>query len=439
MFLEYLNRIWENTNYPFLEVPGGESLCFSQISDVVVTGIEKVQSGDVVALIGDFNGESIACLLRLLAKGAIVAPLTYDTRSRHEYFITESRAQYVFEGSTLTKVIGTQQNRHEMLDILRDRNNPGLILFTTGTTGSPKAILHDFIPFISRYTTPRPPLKAISFLLFDHIGGINTLLHMLFNRGQTVSIKDRSVDSVAKTIKDYAVELLPTTPTFLRMFSLHPDIEKKIGDSLKIISYGTERMDQPTLERLAEQFPMIDFRQTYGMSELGILRIKSKARNSIYMNVGGEGVETKIIDNILRIRAKNRMIGYLNAESPFDQDGWYCTDDVVNQQADGSIAITGRKSDIINIAGLKFFPSEVEIRCLEVRGIRFAKAYGVSNPITGEYLEISIEPDTTDSFQSESQLKDALKSYLSKKLPSYMQPSRIRIEKQRLSHRFKRA
>ena len=125
------------------------------------------------------------------------------------------------------------------------------------------------------------------------------------------------------------------------MLSLYPAIEEKLGNSIKIISYGTERMDQPTLNRLADQFPNVDFRQTYGMSELGILRIKSKARDSLYMSVSGEGVETKIVDNILHIRAENRMLGYLNAPSPFDDEGWYCTKDIVESDEEGFLTITG--------------------------------------------------------------------------------------------------
>ena len=119
-----------------------------------------------------------------------------------------------------------------MLELLRGKEHPGLVLFRMGTTGRPKAILHDLIPLISRYKTPRPPLKVVSFLLFDHIGGINALLHMLFDLGQIVSIKERTVELVAKTIKDYLVELLPTTPTFLRMLSLYSGIEEKLGHSL---------------------------------------------------------------------------------------------------------------------------------------------------------------------------------------------------------------
>ena len=360
MFIDYLREIWSDIDQPFLQVPNGKDLSFKEIDEVCIHGIDKIKKGDVVSLIGDFDAESIATLLNLLARGAVVVPLTNETSAQHDYFIQESRSQYIFEKNNLVNVVSESQQDHPLLDLLRSKGHPGLILFTTGTTGRPKAILHDFIPFISRYKTPRPPLKAISFLLFDHIGGINTLLHMLFNLGKIVSIKERTVESVAQTIKDYSVELLPTTPTFLRMLSLYPAIEENLGNSIKIISYGTERMDQPTLNRLADQFPNVDFRQTYGMSELGILRIKSKARDSLYMSVSGEGVETKIVDNILHIRAENRMLGYLNAPSPFDDEGWYCTKDIVESDEEGYLTITGRDSDVINIGGLKFMPSEVE-------------------------------------------------------------------------------
>ena len=436
MFIDYLRKIWADVDQPFLQVPNGKDLKFKDIDNVTINGLDKIRKGDVVSLIGDFDAESVATLLNLLARGAVVVPLTNDTSGQHDYFIQESRSQYIFEKNNLVNVLSESQEEHPLLDQLRSKENPGLILFTTGTTGRPKAILHDFLPFISRYQTPRPPLKAVSFLLFDHIGGINTLLHMLFNLGQIVSIEHRTVESVAKTIKDYSVELLPTTPTFLRMLSLNPGIEEKLGSSLKIISYGTERMDQPTLKRLVDQFPKVDFRQTYGMSELGILRIKSKARDSLYMSVGGEGVTTRIQDNILYIKAENRMLGYLNADSPFDEDGWYCTKDIVRSDKEGYLTITGRDSDVINIAGLKFMPSEVERECLKIRNVKFAKAIGVSNPITGQYLELNIE--LVDSELPKSEIKEHLLSVLRSKLPKYMIPSRIVFKGLSLSHRFKK-
>ena len=436
MFIDYLREIWAEVDKPFLQVPNGKDLSFKEIDNVSINGIDKIRKGDVVSLIGDFDVESIATLLNLLARGAVVVPLTNETSGQHDYFVQESRSQYIFKKNNLVNVISESQEVHPLFDLLRSKGHPGLILFTTGTTGRPKAILHDFVPFISRYKTPRPSLKAVSFLLFDHIGGINTLLHMLFNLGQIVSIKERTVDFVVKTINDYSVELLPTTPTFLRMLSLYPTIEQKLGSSLKIISYGTERMDQPTLKRLVEQFPEVDFRQTYGMSELGILRIKSKSRDSLYMSVGGEGVETKVENDILYIKADNRMLGYLNASSPFDDEGWYCTKDIVTLDEEGYLTVIGRDSDVINIGGLKFMPSEVERECLKIENIKFAKAHGVSNPITGQYLELRIELNAPE--EDEKQVKEKLISALRLNLPKYMIPSKILISKQNLSHRFKK-
>ena len=435
MIYSKLQTVWESIEYPFLQNSDGKELYFRQLSNIKIDSIDRIREGDVVALIGDFDPETIATLLILLEKGAIVVPLTIETRSQHSYFLQEAHCQHIFEKNKFKASLSTSQKSHRLLDSLRELGHPGLILFTTGTTGRPKAILHDFIPFIARYGTPRPPLKAISFLLFDHIGGLNTLFHMLFNQGQVVSLKERTVEAVVNSLTRYSIQLLPTTPTFLRMMSLHPGIEKRIPISLKIISYGTERMDQPTLSRLCKQFPNIDFRQTYGMSELGILRIKTKARDSLYMKVGGENIETKVVEDILHIRAKNKMLGYLNANSPFDSNGWYCTKDIVDQIDGGYLKIIGRDSEIINIGGLKFMPSEIERECLKDSNVRHAKAVGKFNPITGQHVELFLE---VDRLVDPNELKRSIMVKLKESLPKYMVPSRVHIERLKISHRFKK-
>jgi len=191
-------------------------------------------------------------------------------------------------------------------------------------------------------------------------------------------------------------------------------------------------MDQPTLDVLCKLLPNVDFRQTFGMSELGIVRVKSEARNSLYMKIGGEGIETRVVDSVLEICSKMRMLGYLNAESPFDEDGWYNTKDIVEVR-NGYYRITGRTSEVINVGGLKFMASEVERVALQFEDVELVKAEGKSNPITGEHVELTVQSALDNDID-----KDNFKAYLSSQLPNHMLPKRIKFSSVSVGHRYKR-
>jgi long-chain acyl-CoA synthetase len=428
--LEKLTERWSDIDYPFLVHSSGE-LRFSEIAEQKAVDVSEVKSGDVVALIGDFDPQSILTLLQLIDKNVILVPLTVDTRAQHEYFFESALVDVVIEGEEVKRI--THSIKHEIIESLRSNEHAGLVLFSTGTTGRPKAILHDLTLFMQRFETRRPTLKTINFLLFDHIGGLNTLLHTLFNKGTVVAPKSRSVEDILATCAEHEIEVLPTTPTFLRMMLMSGLIPESVPKSLRIITYGTERMDQPTLDALCELLPNIDFRQTFGMSELGIVRVKSESRDSLFMKVGGEGVKTRVVDNVLEIRSETRMLGYLNAETPFDNEGWYNTKDIVEEQ-DGYYRITGRTSEVINVGGLKFMASEVERVALQYENVELVQAEAKPNPITGQHVELTVQSTTNNEVD-----KTGLKTFLAEQLPNHMMPKRIRVATVNVGHRFKRA
>ena len=148
--------------------------------------------------------------------------------------------------------------------------------------------------------------------------------------------------------------------------------------SLKIISYGTEPMPKSTLALLNEIFPYVKLTQTYGLIELGVMQSKSKDNNSLWFKVGGLGYKTRVVDNMLEIKAESAMLGYLNAPSPFTKDGWFKTGDKVLQKGE-YIKILGRESEIINVGGDKVYPQEVENVILEMEDVKDITVYGEKN------------------------------------------------------------
>ncbi|MEO5669315.1 MAG: AMP-binding protein [Ramlibacter sp.] len=428
--LERLHGIWKDSDQPFL-VYRDTQLKFSQIASEPVAYLRAIKPGDVVALVGDFDPPSILALLHLIDLGAIVMPLTEDTASEHEYFFDSAGVDVVVRNGAVAR--RDHQGTHALVEQLRQAGHAGLVLFSTGTTGRPKAILHDLSLFLKRFETPRPSLRTLSFLLFDHIGGLNTLLHTLFNKGVVIAPPARTIDSVLQTCAEHEVEVLPTTPTFLRMMLMAGAVPDKVPPCLKVITYGTERMDQPTLDAMCSLLPAVDFRQTFGMSELGIVRVSSESRNSLFMKVGGEGVETRVVNGVLQIRSRSRMLGYLNASSPFDAEGWYDTKDVVDEK-DGFYRVVGRTSDVINVGGLKFMASEVERVALTYPGVSLVKVSSKPNPITGQHVELTVQPVAGGEFN-----KEGLKPFLESHLQPHMVPRRIRTEIVSIGHRFKKA
>jgi acyl-CoA synthetase (AMP-forming)/AMP-acid ligase II len=428
--LDSLCEIWGDSDSPCL-IYNGSELRFSDITSKEHIDLSLIRNGDIVALIGDFDPLSIQTLLRLIELNVILVPLTLETIHEHEYFFETALVDVIISNNIVTR--RSHDHKNNLVERLRAKNHAGLIAFSTGTTGRPKAILHDLTIFLRRFQTPRPGYRTLSFLLFDHVGGINTLLHTLFNKGVVIAPESRGVESILAVCGKYKVEVLPTTPTFLRIMLMSGAVPKMVPDSLKVITYGTERMDQSTLSDFCKLLPHVDFRQTYGISELGVLRVKSLARDSLFMKIGGEGVETKVKDGVLQIRSESRMLGYLNASEPFDHEGWYNTNDIV-ESVDGFYRVVGRVGDVINVGGLKFMASEVEQVAMSYPDVSLVKVTSKQNPITGQHVEITVQPTFAGAVD-----EHLFMAYLKEKLQPHMVPKRVRIGGVEVGHRFKRS
>lgn len=354
-----------------------------------------VVPGERVGLVTGCQVDACALLLALVDAGCIVVPLPDDDQAAFdERLATAGASRLITVASTGPISPQTTQcatlPEHEVSQALFaplvEQGHAGFVIFTSGSTGRSKAVLLDFERMTHRHRERvRGSCRTLLFLKLDHIGGLNTLFSVLFNGGAIITCPTRDARSICACIEAHAVELLPTTPSFLTMLLMSRVHSEYDLSSLKIITYGTEVMPASTLSALHRTFPEVTLKQTYGLSELGILSTQSKDSSSKWMKIGGAGVGLEVRNGLLWVRSDAAMLGYLNAPSPFDAHGWYNTGDRVEVDGD-YYQILGRESDVINVAGEKVFPGEIESFLLTLDNVKDVLVRQKRSPIVGQMV-----------------------------------------------------
>jgi len=398
----------------------------------------QIKPGTVVALEGDFSPNSITLLLALIEKECIVVPLTNTSNKNENRLFEIAQVEFVFrvdEKDVITFNNVSKRSDNKYYKIIREREHPGLVLYTSGTSGEPKAAVHDLLGLLEKFKTRRKAFRTLNFLLFDHWGGLNTMFHILSNGGVVIATKDRNPENICKLIEKHKIELLPASPTFLNLMLLSGVYKNYDLNSLKIISYGTEPMSEGTLKRLKIIFPEVKLLQTYGLIELGVMRSKSEKDDSLWVKVGGDDYKTRFVDGMLVINAKSAMLGYLNAPSPFTKDGWFKTGDAVEVKGE-YIKILGRKSEIINVGGDKVYPQEVESVIQEMDNVAEVTVFGEKNLIMGNIVSANVRL-LMDEDNKDFTIR--LKQYCSGRLVNFMIPVKVKIvDNQQYGERFKK-
>ena len=412
--------VWRDVRWSYFQL---DQAVHAWLAELTRNGIVP---GDVVAICGDYSPSACALLLASLLNGNIIVPLTPSCARGWDRMMQTAEVGYAihFDSNDEWRLVSYRRPvAHPLLRALVERGAPGLILFSSGSTGESKASVLDFSRMLEKFRPQRPAHRTLAFLLMDHIGGVNTLLHVLCHGGVIVTTPDRKPDTICAAIDAHRIQLLPTTPTFLRMLLISDAIRRHDLKSLEIVTYGTEPMPASTLAAVRAGLPWVRLKQTYGLSELGILPTFTGDSSSLWLKLGGAGFEHKIVDGVLWIRSETAMLGYLNATSPFDPDGWFNTQDLVEVDGD-FIRILGRKSELINVGGEKVHPTEVEDVLLQLDNVSDATVSAKQNPVTGQVVAAKItllRPEDPEAF------KRRLRRFCHDRLDRYKTPASIEI------------
>ena len=394
-------------------------------------------SSKVVVILGDYSFYNLALFFALYENKNIIVPITSNIKKVQDDFIEESFCQTIIKTDEKNLLIQNLKTTfsHNMIDNLIEKNSSGLILFSSGSTGKPKAMIHNLDTLIDSFKDKKEKsMNMLVFLMFDHIGGLNTVFNALCMGACLIIPKIKDAKTICELIEKYKIMVLPSSPTFLNLILISEEYKNYDLSSLRMITYGTETMPQSLLLKLKEVFPKVKFLQTFGTSETGISTTSSKSSNSLFMKLEDINGEYKIVENELWLRSKTQVLGYLNASmDSFTSDGWFKTGDLV--EVDGEyIKIIGRAKEVINVGGQKVLPSEIESIILEMEEISDCMVYGEKNAITGQTVVCDVVLN-----KNIENIKKRVRVFCKDRLDAYKIPTKVNVvDKTNFSDRFKK-
>ena len=400
----------------------------------------KIKKGDLVIIMGDYTFNSLSLFFALSLNKNIIIPISSNNKNENQIKIDESNADWIIniDNFEIVKNNNKKSNENHLINELKISNKPGLILFSSGTSGKPKVMLHNLENLFSLFVNKKSKNRCfLLFLMFDHIGGLNTLLNIISIKSKLVIPSNRDPEKICKLIEIHKINILPASPTFLNLIIISKAYEKYDLSSLLMVTYGTEPMPSSLLNTLRDKFKKVRFLQTFGTSETGIIKSSSKSSSSLLMKFDDPNQQYKIEEGELYLKSKTQILGYINQSNDnFSDDGWFKTGDLVEKMNDGYIKIIGRKNEVINIGGEKVNPGEVENFILELDFILDCTVYSKPNPIMGQmmYARVVINTDLMNN-----EVKKKIRNHCLNRLEKFKVPSKFIIERKLdYSNRFKK-
>ena len=441
-----LERIRNHGDRPFLHTADASFTYRDLIAAIdradAALNRSDVTGNTVCSLHGDYSLERIAAFLALAIRKSIVVPIAHTTAAETIERLTTAGVTHRWDGNPTTPPEKTAVNQNTDLDLysrLRAQGHAGLVLFSSGSTGRAKAMLHDLDGLIDSHRGRKiRALTLLVFLMFDHIGGLNTLLTAMAAGTTLVVPEKREPDAVAKLIEKFGVSVLPASPTFLNLLLISGANQRHNLSRLRIISYGTEPMPEGLLQRLRQAFPRARFIQTFGTSETGISRTTSQSSDSTLMKLDDPAIEHRIVKGELWLRSRTQILGYLNHDmDAFTEDGWFRTGDLVEPGENGYLRIVGREREVINVGGEKVLPAEVESILLEIPEIADCLVHGASHPLTGQIVVAEITASDPD--MERSAMRRLIRRHCKGRIAAYKVPVKITlVTVTRRNDRFKK-
>ena len=290
-----------------------------------------------------------------------------------------------------------------------DEEDPAVILFTSGSTGMPKAVELPFRSVVAnqqnvlarsgqlphRIDADAPQTVTLISTPLFHIGAFATLITQVLTGGRIVFNTGRfDPAQVLALIESERVQRWGAVPTMAARLLEHPDFESSDLSSLRSFPLGGAPVPPALLERLARKLPQLRGRgmvNMWGMTEGGgfstVATGADLARHPTTVGRPLPTVELRVDRDEILVRSPTVMLGYLGIEDgTVDPDGWLHTGDLGHVDIDGYLFIDGRSKDMVIRGGENIACPHVEAALMRHPDVVDAAALGVTHPDLGEEL-----------------------------------------------------
>jgi len=431
-----------------------------------------VREGDRVALFLPNIPAFPIAYLALQKIGAIsVAVNTMLTSDELHHVLTDSGAQTVFTTAALLPQLqpllgidarqecvvlceGSAPGHPELEGLTSDasgafnaramsRDAPAAILYTSGTTGKQKgAVLSHGNVVSNMYATGHalrvdPTDRLLLFLPLFHCFGQNFIMNTALNSGATIVLHRRFVpEEILTSITKNGVSMFFGTPT-VYIALLNAGIEPQQLAGVRYYFSAAAPMPVEVATRWRETFGR-PIHEGYGLTETSPF---ASYNHEWVLRPGSVGtplemVEMKVVDaddndvapgdwGEIVIRGPNVMLGYWNRPQETGEalrDGWFHTGDIGYMDADGYLFLVDRVKDMINAAGFKIWPREVEEVLYQHPAIKECAVVGVPDSLKGEVAKAVVVLNPAAPLAAED-----LDAYCRAHLASYKVPQQIQF------------
>jgi acyl-CoA synthetase (AMP-forming)/AMP-acid ligase II len=451
---------------------GGDSLTYSELfgaagaaaAEVSAAGVERLAVLDVSSLavpVGLFasawsglpfvplnyrlTGEELDALVAQIAPSYLVTE-----ESRVERLAHLDRTEVVTREAFLAQARSGAPGDPSWS---MDPDEIAILLFTSGTTGPPKAAvlrhkhLVSYILGSVEFGSAAEDDAALVSVPPYHIAGIAAIASSVYSGRRIVQLPNFTADGWIELAREERITNAFVVPTMLvRIVEALGDAGSADLPHLRAISYGGGKMPQSVIERAMQLFPETDFTNAYGLTEtsstislLGPDEHRAAAasddpkirRRLVSVGRPLPSVEVEIHDGEgkllgpgergeICVRGEQVSGEYLGRGSRLDREGWFPTRDGGSMDADGFLFLEGRIDDIIVRGGENISPGEIEDVLMEHEAVADVAVVGVPSEQWGEAVAASVV-----LVEGRSASADELRSCVKERLRSSRAPERI--------------